>query len=463
MHPTLAEAAASADAELPRRLGLLLRVPEGQRFSELERLRRPPTRTSGPAMVRALDRASDVLAVGARAAQVQAVPANRLAALARYGLTAKAPALRELTEPPRTATLLAAARHLEAAAVDDALDLFDVLMATRLISAARRASAAERLAAMPRLERASATLAGAARALLDVLAAAGTGRDGDGRLDVGAAWAAVEQVAPREQVLGAVAVVQELVGSDLTASSAEAAMRESLASRYGVVCPFLELLAEVLILCARRSTSADVVSGCRSVCEVDVEGVSAVVAGSALGRLSSFGGVELAGLGTALVVEGVEGGRKAVGEHAAADAAQELGHEQALEAVEVGVLVRELGAGRGRVEVVGDDAGPVACLVAPAEAQEGWLVGGEDLAEHDAVPAGEGLADEPEVGADLGLEAFWSPALAGRGPQWDQGRVGEGLPDDRPGPRIVLDDHEPGHRGSPEVSARGSGVTETTR
>ena len=36
------------------------------------------------------------------------------------------------------ATLLATARRLEAAAVDDALDLFDSLMATRLIGPARR-------------------------------------------------------------------------------------------------------------------------------------------------------------------------------------------------------------------------------------------------------------------------------------------------------------------------------------
>ena len=56
------------------------------------------------------------------------------------------------------ATLLTTARHLKAAAVDDALDLFDVPMVTQLISTARRASAAERLAAMPRLERTSVTL-----------------------------------------------------------------------------------------------------------------------------------------------------------------------------------------------------------------------------------------------------------------------------------------------------------------
>jgi hypothetical protein len=70
----------------------------------------------------ALDRVSEVLALGARSARVTAVPANRLAALARYGLTAKAPALRDLAGSRRTATLLATARHLGAAAVGDALD-----------------------------------------------------------------------------------------------------------------------------------------------------------------------------------------------------------------------------------------------------------------------------------------------------------------------------------------------------
>lgn len=237
MHRTLGEAAASAGAGLPDRLIGLLVVPDGQRFSELERLRRAPTRSSGRAMAASLARAADVLAVGARRAQVQGVPANRLAMLARYGLTAKAPAIRELAEPRRTATLLAAARRLEAAAVDDALDLFDLLMATRLISAARRASDAERLTVMPRLERASGVVAGAAAAVFAALAAA----EQTGRLDV----AAVEQVAPRAQVLAAVAEVAELVPDD---GAGEAAMREKLAGKYMVVRQFIEALAEVLPL-----------------------------------------------------------------------------------------------------------------------------------------------------------------------------------------------------------------------
>jgi TnpA family transposase len=239
MYRSLAEAAVAADAGLSARLRGLLVVPDGQRASELERLRAAPRRTSGKAMMMALDRVAEVLALGARAASVEAVPANRLAALARYGLAAKAPALRDLAEPRRTATLLATARHVEAAAVDDALDLFDVLMATRLISAARRASAAERLAAMPRLERASVTLAGAAKVLLAAL------DEGGAWVDTGAAWAAVERVAPRGDILGAVAAVEELVPDD---AAGDAAMREALTARYGGVRPFLELLAEALPL-----------------------------------------------------------------------------------------------------------------------------------------------------------------------------------------------------------------------
>jgi hypothetical protein len=39
----------------------LLEVPEGHRNSQLDKLRRPPTRVSGPAMVDALQRVSEIL------------------------------------------------------------------------------------------------------------------------------------------------------------------------------------------------------------------------------------------------------------------------------------------------------------------------------------------------------------------------------------------------------------------
>jgi hypothetical protein len=46
-------------------------------------------------------------------------------------------------------------------------------------------------------------------------------------------------------VLGAAAVVEELVPDD---AAEDAAMREALTARYGVVRPFLKLLAEALPL-----------------------------------------------------------------------------------------------------------------------------------------------------------------------------------------------------------------------
>lgn len=85
-------------------------------------------------------------------------------------------------------------RNLEAQAVDDALDLFALLMATRLINPARRASDKERLAVLPQLEKASRTLARAAKVLFEELELVEElGAD----VDVAALWAAVEEVAPR--------------------------------------------------------------------------------------------------------------------------------------------------------------------------------------------------------------------------------------------------------------------------
>ncbi|WP_405148766.1 hypothetical protein OG589_12265 [Sphaerisporangium sp. NBC_01403] len=83
--------------------------------------------------------------------------------LSAYGAGSKAPALDQLVEPRRTATLLAVTRSLEAEAIDDALDLFALLMATRLISPTRRKSAEERLRMLPPLERAAKLVAKAGR------------------------------------------------------------------------------------------------------------------------------------------------------------------------------------------------------------------------------------------------------------------------------------------------------------
>ncbi|MFB9626222.1 DUF4158 domain-containing protein [Nonomuraea helvata] len=83
LHATVANATRRADSALP---GAWWQVPEGRRVSELERLRRPPTRTTGTSMAKALERVDEISAFRLGRVKVDLVPPNRLATLAGVGL-----------------------------------------------------------------------------------------------------------------------------------------------------------------------------------------------------------------------------------------------------------------------------------------------------------------------------------------------------------------------------------------
>jgi len=111
-------------------------VPEGARACDLERWRKGPTRTSGPGMVKALERVAEIKALGAGVFDLGGVPRRRLVELARYGMSSNAALLRRHPSPRRLATLLATVAWLESKATDDALELLDVLMTTELVGRA---------------------------------------------------------------------------------------------------------------------------------------------------------------------------------------------------------------------------------------------------------------------------------------------------------------------------------------
>ncbi len=60
LHATVAGTARRADPALPKDLVGMPKAPECSRFSELERLRQPPTRTTGTAFARALERVDEI-------------------------------------------------------------------------------------------------------------------------------------------------------------------------------------------------------------------------------------------------------------------------------------------------------------------------------------------------------------------------------------------------------------------
>lgn len=168
------------------------------------------------------------------------LPARRLSALSRHGMAGKAAALRDLGSTRRVATLLATVHQLQLSATDDALDLLDVLMATKLLARAERATAKEKLRSLPRLVKASGNLAAAVQVLFGAPPA-----DEDGQVvSPVEVWGQIEAVISRAELAAAMAAVEELTPAP--DSDDDEAWRAELTKRYAVVRPFLSLLGEVV-------------------------------------------------------------------------------------------------------------------------------------------------------------------------------------------------------------------------
>ena len=92
----------------------LVVVPGGARYSDLERWRKGPAKPSGRNLEKALNRAAEIGGVGVGALNLDAhVPHRRVVDLARYGMAARAQALRRHGTERRLATLLATVAYLE--------------------------------------------------------------------------------------------------------------------------------------------------------------------------------------------------------------------------------------------------------------------------------------------------------------------------------------------------------------
>jgi len=165
IHSRLARA---AGPELRAQLDKLLLVPDGQRRSELDLLRRPPFTPTIAGLVRALDRLEQVQALGAGQLDLSGVPPARVVALARYADQAWATQLADLGPERRIATLVAYTRLLAASARDDVLDIFDVVFGD-LQRAATHRGQKRRAGELRDYDQAVAAVHARMRSLLDAL------------------------------------------------------------------------------------------------------------------------------------------------------------------------------------------------------------------------------------------------------------------------------------------------------
>jgi TnpA family transposase len=166
-----------------------------------ERLRAAPTRRSPTELIRSLERLDAIRARTIRPAIPEGFPSALVLRLARFGQRAQPAVLARLPEPRRTATLVALLHTLEAAAQDDALELFEAL-AAEAISDAAKAHQQARLRTLRDLDSAALKLAKGWRLLLRDTTPAGAWREH------------VFETVPQAEIEAAVDKIEALVRPD---------------------------------------------------------------------------------------------------------------------------------------------------------------------------------------------------------------------------------------------------------
>ena len=218
-------------------LETLLQIPEGQRTSEFDRLRKGPTTISGPALNLALQRYQDLRAFGIFDLNFSNIPPVRLKSLARYAGVTSMHKIARMPEDRRIAVLVGFVKAFETIALDESLDVFDMLT-TDIAREARIKGRKNRLRTLKDLDRSALTLAAVCAFLLD------DNLSNDEIRDV------VFAHAPKDVLAETIAVVNSL------ARPASDQYHHELIEQYGKVRRFLpNLLATVEFKAAPAGTA----------------------------------------------------------------------------------------------------------------------------------------------------------------------------------------------------------------
>ena len=152
--------------EQTARLETLLQVPEGSRTSSFDRFRKGPTTISGPAFNEAVDRYLELKASGMQMLNFTGIPPVRFKSLARHAGMISMHKIARMPENKRTAILVAFTKAYETIALDEALDVLDLLIAY-IASEAKKLGQKKRLRSLKDLDKSALLLAEACALLLN--------------------------------------------------------------------------------------------------------------------------------------------------------------------------------------------------------------------------------------------------------------------------------------------------------
>lgn len=151
------------------RMTELLGIPEGQRISPLEQLKKGPATVSDPAFTEALERYIRLRNLEFSRLNFTGLSAIQVRNLARYAGMASVKYIARMPQQRKLAVLTAFVKAQETAALDEAVEVLDMLI-LEITRAAKTTGQKKRLRTLKDFDRAALLLARACSLLLDVQA-----------------------------------------------------------------------------------------------------------------------------------------------------------------------------------------------------------------------------------------------------------------------------------------------------
>lgn len=209
------------------KLETLLQVPEGTRTSLFDRYRKGPVTISGPAFNEAIGRYQDLKALGIHELDFTGVPPVRFKNIARHAGMISMHKIARMPKNKRTAILVAFAKAYETIALDEALDVLDLLI-TDIAGEAKKLGQKKRLRTLKDLDKSALALAEACAQIL-------CESTPDEQLR-----AAIFAKLPRKKLEASIAIVHEL------ARPYDENFQDEMVEQYGRVRRFLpKLLCDI--------------------------------------------------------------------------------------------------------------------------------------------------------------------------------------------------------------------------
>ncbi|MFD5264872.1 Tn3 family transposase [Streptomyces sp. NPDC058335] len=225
-----------------RTIDQLMDVPAGERTSRLDRLRHGVGVPSWTNFAKALTRAEDIRALGFTGVDVSDISERRLAHLADHAMAERVTRLKQ--QSGKRAAVLAAVKHLEKTALDDAIDMLDKLISGHFIARPKKWADKVLIDAYPTFAPAGTLAAHALLAVLELVAERidrDTGEIADPHTDTDSTRAALETVADRHSLTQAAKIFLKYMPA--RDSDTDEARRARAAEQYPAVRKLVPVLA----------------------------------------------------------------------------------------------------------------------------------------------------------------------------------------------------------------------------